>query len=174
MNRIRTLLVFAALLAAPAAAAAQELDAAPAPAMSPTAQVATGVAAVLLAILVPVVGVLGRKLARWIDAKTGLDLQRQIDDVAGKAVGYAEQLARQHAAKLGDKMPGRDKLDVALGFLVPIAEAHGWPTWARDRAAQWIEARLGQGAELKLETAIAAEPGAAAKVEIAASTEVKP
>lgn len=138
MKPIRALLVFLFLALWTAVAYAADS------ASTPTSQLATGAVALLLAVLTPIVLALGSLAAAKIKSATKLDLSRQIREASIQAIGYAEQIARKAAATGAAKLPGAAKLDLALAFLIPLAEAQGWPTWARDRAKDWIEAELGQ------------------------------
>lgn len=96
------------------------------------------------AFLVPVVGAVGVYVAGWVKAKTGVDLTTQITQTVDLAVGFAEQQARKHAATAGAKLPGQDKLGIAMPWLMTMAEHQKWPAWARSQAENLIEARLGQ------------------------------
>lgn len=158
LTNLATVALFLAVFVDAAAAATGD----PA-ATAPTGRLLETAAGVLVAALTPIVVALGALLAAKLRAATKLDLTAQIERGADLAIGYAEQLARQHAAKLGAKLPGSAKLDLALEFLMPIAERQGWPAWAKARAAQFVEAQLGRfgaGAFAQLDTATPAAPAA--------------
>lgn len=141
MHRVRLTIILAALVAAPAVAFAADGPTAPTTA---TGQLVAVVASILLAVLVPIAGVLGARLAARLKASTGLDLTKQITAITEQAIGYAEQLSTKNADRLGAKLPGAAKLDLALAYIAPIAEAQGWPAWARSKATEFVEAHLGK------------------------------
>lgn len=150
LAKIATAALFLAVLVDAAAAATGD----PA-ATAPTGRLLETAAGILVAALTPLVLALGALLGAKIRASTKLDLSTQIERGAELAISYAEQLARQHAHKLGAKLPGSAKLDLALEFLMPLAERQGWPAWAKNRAAQFVEAQLGRSAVLDTTTALA-------------------
>lgn len=155
MNHAPKITLAILMLAAFATAAAAATGDPPA---APTGRLLETAAGVLVAALTPIVLALAAMVAAKLRAATKLDLTAQIERGAELAIGYAEQLARQHAAKLGAKLPGSAKLDLALEFLLPIAERQGWPAWAKARAAQFVEAKLGAYLPAHLDTVATPPP----------------
>lgn len=154
----RTLTITLAILMLAAFATAAAAATGDPPAATPTGRLLETAAGVLVAALTPIVLALAAMLAAKLRAATKLDLTAQFERGAELAIGYAEQLSRQHAAKLGSKLPGSAKLDLALEFLMPIAERQGWPAWAKARAAQFVEAKLGANGYLGAYLDTAATP----------------
>lgn len=117
------------LLAAPAyASGSSTLDSA--------VQLAFG----LLAPLAGTVGVLG---ARWLQGKTRLDLSREVQAGVDFALGLAEERARAHLRRSGAKLPGDEKLRLAVEQIAQLARQNRWPQWVAQRGAELVEARLG-------------------------------
>jgi hypothetical protein len=107
-------------------------------------QLAGLVSALAFAALVPIMGAIGLYLAGWIKTKTKLDLTDEISRGVDLAVGYAEQRGRRWLVEKGSKMPGQDKLQIAVPWLITLADQKKWPDWVKAKAEDLIEARLGQ------------------------------
>jgi hypothetical protein len=109
-----------------------------------TIDLVNSITALLLGVLTVLTPLISMWIGNWLKKKTAVDFTIQIESAVASAIGYAEQLAKNHAKEIGAAMPCGKKLELALGFLIPIAEAQRWPTWAKDRLEHYVEAKLGQ------------------------------
>lgn len=69
--------------------------------------------------------------------------QTAIDDWVSKGVAFAEQKAETAIKNGGDKLKGPEKLEMAVGFVLDMAQQHGLDALARDKIIKLVEAELG-------------------------------
>ena len=98
-------------------------------------------------LLMVLIGFAVRKVSKFFHEKTKIEIPAKTEDMISawgeKAVGYAKEKAHQYVTEKGEKMKGPDKLEVALGFGLGLAEEYGLPNLAKDKLTKYIEAHLG-------------------------------
>ncbi len=86
---------------------------------------------------------LTHKVSGWLKAKTGVETDALLQGFAQKGVDYAEEKAHQFLATKNEAMKGPEKLEMALGFALALAEDNKLPAKAQAKLVSYIEARLG-------------------------------
>lgn len=104
---------------------------------------------VALAFLVPVVtalaGLLIRKIAQHFGAKTTSAQLDMLQQIAGLAVGYAEEYARKKLREQSVRASGNEKLNIAVDYAGRLVQQWGLPQQGAASIVKLVEAALGQG-----------------------------
>lgn len=137
---LRVIMPIATLLILRGAAFAQE---APAPAVA--SQLLEHLVEIIAAALGALLLLLVKKAITFVEAKTKIDIpaktEEMLYDWASRGVSYAEEKAHQVASKTTIKGP--EKLELALGFAMKLAEEHKLDQLAKEKLVKYIEAHLG-------------------------------
>ena len=97
--------------------------------------VALQIIAALVAIVVPV---LLSKLLGYFKLKSNAELEALLTTVVKKAINYAEAWAKKQAAKPA----GEEKLQIAIAFVIKIAQEYKLPKIAEAKIIELIEGQL--------------------------------
>lgn len=84
------------------------------------------------------------KVSGWLKSKTGVEVDSLLESYAAKGVTYAEEKAHQVVSAKKKALKGPEKLEMALGFALDLAESNKLPEKAKDKLVQYIEAKLGE------------------------------
>lgn len=110
-------------------------------------QIVSSLLPTLIVILIPTVGVLATwlalKLGKNMDSKNKIILNSLIMDISSQAIMYAEQLANNYEKENKEKVPGSDKLQIALDYAIRELEEHKITTVTAETLARKIESILG-------------------------------
>jgi hypothetical protein len=119
---------------------------------SAAARIGQDVLEILKPILAALVGWVVFKLTRTFEAKTGIDVPQKYEDQVNawvnQGIAYAEEKARQYVLAKGNTITGPEKLELALGFVLDLADQYKLTTYAKDKIVKKIEAMLGMSREV--------------------------
>lgn len=111
-----------------------------------TPQPVSDLTSMLLEILKPTVlavaAWVGAKVAGWFKRKTSIDVQNEVDMILDRAIDYAEERGRDFLHAQGRKMPGIDKMKIAVAFAKRELSKRGLLKKAGDELREWMEAIL--------------------------------
>jgi len=114
-------------------------------------------ATLLMVLMTALIG----KATSYFTKKTKIEIPAKTEEMlaswGGKAVNYASEKAHQYNAEKGELMKGPDKLEVALGFGLSLAEEHGMADLAKEKLTKYIEAHLGEKRSSPMLTAVATD-----------------
>lgn len=109
-------------------------------------QIANLAIEILGPLLLALAGWLAHRGIKLFEVKTKIDVpvrqEAQVDAWILMGMHYAEEKARQATKAVAAKITGPEKLEVAAGFALDLAEKNGWIDWTRDRLKAKIEAKL--------------------------------
>jgi len=84
------------------------------------------------------------KVSGLLKSKTGVEVDSLLESFATKAVHFAEEKAHQQLSSKKKALKGPEKMEVALGFALALAEQNKLPAKAKEKMANYIEAKLGE------------------------------
>lgn len=84
----------------------------------------------------------GARVAGWVKRKAKIDTQTLIDLVLDRSIDYAEARARDWLKAQGNKMPGSDKMKIAVAFATRELARRGLMKTVGKEIEEWIEAML--------------------------------
>lgn len=99
----------------------------------------TGLSLVGIALLVRIIGYFEKKTKIDIPAAT----EKMLFDWADQAIGLAHEKAHQVLQDQGKVLGGNEKLNVALQFILDIANKYNLADVAKDKLEDYINAKLG-------------------------------
>lgn len=124
-------------------------------------QVMTHVIELMATLLMLLMTALIAKATSYFTKKTKIEIPAKTEEMlavwGSKAVNYASEKAHQYNASKGETMKGPEKLEVALGFGLSLAEEHGMADLAKEKLTKYIEAHLGEKRSSPMLTAIAGD-----------------
>lgn len=84
---------------------------------------------------------------KYFEGKTKIDIPAQTEAMlfswADMGIGLAKEKSHQAVKKGAGKLKGPEKLEIALGFVIDLAEEHGYKNLAENKIKDYIEAKLG-------------------------------
>ena len=87
------------------------------------------------------------RVIRAIEKKWGIDIpERQealVETWIGQGILLAEEKSRSKVKEKLDRLRGPAKLEIALQYVLGMINSQGWDTWAKNKLASKIEAKLG-------------------------------
>lgn len=104
---------------------------------------------ILVAVLTPILVVLGRWFIRYLEKKLDFDMSLEVEEklleYIHQGVSYAEEKARA-ALRVdpGNMTSGQEKLDAAMRYVRDQIERQGWDDMAGELLSDMIEAALNQ------------------------------
>lgn len=84
------------------------------------------------------------KVGKWVNAKTGVEVDGLLETYAAKGVAYAEERAHKILKEKGEKLKGPEKLELALQFAMALAEQQKLPEKAKAKLEEYIESKIGE------------------------------
>jgi hypothetical protein len=87
------------------------------------------------------------KAIGYFEKKTKIDIPASTEDLlhkwADKGIGYANEKSHQAIQKVGKKLTGSEKLEIALKFVIGMSKQYELPSLAEDKLTEYIESKLG-------------------------------
>ena len=87
------------------------------------------------------------KAIGYFEKKLGVDIpdttEALLNEWADKGIGLAYEKSHQQLKKLGKKLKGPEKMEIALKFVIGMAKEYKLPELAEDKLKDYIEGKLG-------------------------------
>jgi len=135
------ILMHGVALAQEAAKASAEVD------QSAFGEILMEVVALVFSLLGLVATWLTAKGIKYFEKKTSIDVpaayEATLAEWASKGVGLAQEKSHQQLQKLGTKLKGPEKMEVAVRFVRTMAENYGWDDIAEEKVRDYVESKLG-------------------------------
>ena len=105
------------------------------------------IAKIIFSVLSMLTAWLVAKAISYFEKKTKIDIPASTESLlhkwADKGIGYADEKSHQAIQKHGKKLTGPEKLEIALKFVLGMAEQYELPKMAENKLTEYIEAKLG-------------------------------
>jgi hypothetical protein len=100
-----------------------------------------------LAALVPVAAWLTHRAIRIFEAKTKIDVpdavEQKVDHWVDSGIALAEERGHRFLKETTDKLTGPEKLEIAVAYVLDMANQRGWVEWSKSKIQDRVEAALG-------------------------------